>query len=100
MNMFLGAEWRRIRDPLKNLVQIRRTARLRAILESYPPPTPASVNIPVYHGPDDITGVVVGVLPGSIFLKVCYDLLSRTNAEFHPSVLGLRLPGSRDALRT
>ncbi|KAG8926184.1 hypothetical protein FRC00_003156 [Tulasnella sp. 408] len=56
-------EWQTIRAPLKKLLQMRQTARLRGILENCPPPTPASVNMPVYHGPDDITGVVVGALP-------------------------------------
>ncbi|KAG8904845.1 hypothetical protein FRC01_008580, partial [Tulasnella sp. 417] len=64
-------EWKRIESPLKSLVQTRQTARFRAMLESYPPPTPSSVNIPAYHGPDDITGLMVGVFPASLFLTIC-----------------------------
>lgn len=68
--------WHTIKGPLTRLVKTHQTRRFQAMLEEYPPPTPASLRVPAYNNLESVEGVMVGVLPASIFLKVCSTLFA------------------------
>ncbi|KAG8974249.1 hypothetical protein FRC05_007673 [Tulasnella sp. 425] len=83
-NEITAREWHAIKTPLVRLVKQQQVDRITAILETYVPPTPASMAIPAYdQGLENAESLMVGIFPVSVWLKVCAnaDLETINNVE-------------------
>ncbi|KIO25387.1 hypothetical protein M407DRAFT_8435 [Tulasnella calospora MUT 4182] len=76
----------------------KRTERLSAMLENYPAPTPASLQVPPYHDLENVADAMIGIFPISVFLKVCANVDLHTIAAIEKvSKLVLNVLRSRAA---
>ncbi|KAG9028669.1 hypothetical protein FS837_003807 [Tulasnella sp. UAMH 9824] len=86
-----AVDFGKIKGPLLKAVKIQRDARLNQLLRNFVPPTPSSVSNPGYHGPEDITGIVVAGLPAKIFLEICMNLDLATLSAVEKTCRDVRL---------
>lgn len=71
---FTLMEWENVKGPLVRAVKKNRDDRLASVFQAHIPPTPSSVVIRGYQGPEGIAGIEIGPLPAAVFLKICANL--------------------------